>query len=209
MRPPIEELAESLATRFPGATVTLRRPIGSGKTWWIDLKVGPNQAEVEWHPDRGFGLSLNSTSVYGASADESFDSVSEIFARIKKLISAGSHTDDASTQFVRSLREGRKLTQTELATLLQIKQASVSRLEGRTDYHLSTLHNIVDQLGGVLEIRANFPDGSTHIVRYDATSQFSRPRVVAERPSGVKGDKSKAATGLAAVSSSPSRPRKK
>jgi len=61
------------------------------------------------------------------------------------------------------LRKARELTQTELATALEIKQSGVSRIEGQTDLYLSTLGGYVNALGGELELRAKF-DGESVIV---------------------------------------------
>ena|SRR5438445_1952870 len=56
------------------------------------------------------------------------------------------------------LREGRELRQTDVAQVLGVSQANVSRLEGESDVYLSTLRNYVKALGGSLEIQAVFPD---------------------------------------------------
>ena len=64
------------------------------------------------------------------------------------------------------LRAARELTQEHLAALLHIKQASVSKMERRTD--IGTLGKFIEAMGGQLEIRAIFPDGSVRI------TQFSR-----------------------------------
>ena len=61
------------------------------------------------------------------------------------------------------LRKARSLTQTAVAARLQIDQGSVSKLEGRTDMYLSTLREYVEALGGTLELRADFPNGSVNI----------------------------------------------
>ncbi len=61
------------------------------------------------------------------------------------------------------LRKARSLTQAAVADRLQVDQGSVSRLEGRTDMYLSTLQEYVEALGGTLELRADFPEGSIHI----------------------------------------------
>jgi len=59
---------------------------------------------------------------------------------------------------LRDLRVARKLTQEKLAGLLQIRQESVSRLEKRSDLHLSTLREFVRALGGELHLVVEFPD---------------------------------------------------
>jgi DNA-binding Xre family transcriptional regulator len=64
------------------------------------------------------------------------------------------------------LRAARQITQTHLAELLGIKQASVSKMERRTDMYIGTLARFIEAMGGQLEIRANFPDGSVRITQF-------------------------------------------
>lgn len=64
------------------------------------------------------------------------------------------------------LREARDLTQEQLAKVLRVKQAAVSRLERRTDMYLSTLEGVVKAMGGKLEILARFQDGIVRIRRF-------------------------------------------
>jgi predicted XRE-type DNA-binding protein len=64
------------------------------------------------------------------------------------------------------MRTARNFTQTHLASLLQITQASVSKMEKRTDMYVSTLRSFVQAMGGELEIRAIFPDGTVKIDQF-------------------------------------------
>lgn len=64
------------------------------------------------------------------------------------------------------LREARELTQEHLAKLLHVKQASISKMERRTDMYVSTLQDFVRAMGGQLEIRAVFPDGVVRITQF-------------------------------------------
>jgi DNA-binding Xre family transcriptional regulator len=66
------------------------------------------------------------------------------------------------------LRSARNVTQTHLASLLQITQASVSKMEKRTDMYVSTLRSFVQAMGGELEIRAIFPEGIVKIDQFSA-----------------------------------------
>jgi DNA-binding Xre family transcriptional regulator len=66
------------------------------------------------------------------------------------------------------LRSARNITQTHLASILQITQASVSKMEKRTDMYVSTLRSFVQAMGGELEIRAIFPDGTVKIDQFSA-----------------------------------------
>jgi transcriptional regulator with XRE-family HTH domain len=68
------------------------------------------------------------------------------------------------------LREARKLTQETLAQTLRVEQASVSKLERRTDMYLSTLRRYVEAMGGTLEITVNFPDGLVRINQFEHLS---------------------------------------
>ncbi len=61
------------------------------------------------------------------------------------------------------LRQARHKTQVAIAERLNIPQASVSRMERRTDLLLSTLREYVCALGGRLELRAVFPDADFEI----------------------------------------------
>lgn len=61
------------------------------------------------------------------------------------------------------LRRTRGLSQETLARLLRVKQASISKLERRTDMYLSTLRSHIQAMGGKLEIVARFPEGDVRI----------------------------------------------
>jgi len=63
-------------------------------------------------------------------------------------------------QEVESLRELRKIAgkaQADIATSLNIKQPSVSKIEKQTDMYLSTLRSYVEANGGELELLVKFP----------------------------------------------------
>ena len=64
------------------------------------------------------------------------------------------------------LRNARNLTQKQIAESMKIKQASVSKMEKRTDMYISTLEKFINAMGGTLDIIANFPDGSVKISRF-------------------------------------------
>ncbi|MBS1823365.1 MAG: helix-turn-helix transcriptional regulator [Acidobacteria bacterium] len=59
---------------------------------------------------------------------------------------------------LRKLRLAQKMTQAELAKALGIAQKQISKIEGRTDMHLSTLRRQVEAMGGSLELIARFPN---------------------------------------------------
>lgn len=59
---------------------------------------------------------------------------------------------------LRDLRLARKLTQEKMAELLKIRQEGVSRIEKRSDLHLSTLRQVIQAMGGELRLVVEFPD---------------------------------------------------
>ena|SRR5580704_13194395 len=77
------------------------------------------------------------------------------------------------------LREARKLTQVQLADLLQVGQPAIAKLEKRTDMYLSTLRDAIKAMGGDLEIRAVFPD---RIIRINQLKDLKPAEVARSRP---------------------------
>src|SRR5258708_4563832 len=61
-------------------------------------------------------------------------------------------------------REARNVTQEELAEILGVSQANVSRIERQEDVYLSSLRKYVEALGGQLEISAVFPEQTLSLV---------------------------------------------
>ena len=64
------------------------------------------------------------------------------------------------------LREARDLTQEQLARLLHVNQAAVSKMERRADMYVSTLRNYIRAMGGELKITAVFPNGAVEISQF-------------------------------------------
>jgi len=72
------------------------------------------------------------------------------------------------------LRRARELSQEQLAEILHIKQASVSKLERRTDMYIRTLRSYIEAMGGELEISAVFPEGRVSINQF--SDQKNEPK---------------------------------
>ena len=62
------------------------------------------------------------------------------------------------------LRAQQDKTQQEMAEILGLTQANISRIEHEEDLYLSTLRSYVAALGGELEVNAVFPDGKVALV---------------------------------------------
>jgi predicted XRE-type DNA-binding protein len=112
----------------------------------------------------------------------------------------------AEEMTLRDVRKAMALTQERMAELLQIKQANVSRLEKRTDMHLSTLREYVAAMGGHLRLMAEFPDRPPVTLRClaDVTpSKAPQRRATAKTAKATR----RKASGTAAPSSRASRRR--
>jgi len=72
---------------------------------------------------------------------------------------------------LQELRQARALSQEELADVLGLNQATISKLERRTDMYLSSLRRFVEAMGGELEISANFPEGKVRIQLFEELEQ--------------------------------------
>lgn len=64
----------------------------------------------------------------------------------------------AEEMTLRDLRKAQKLTQEQMAVALNIGQDSVSRIEKRSDFLLSTLRTYIDAMGGSLDLVVRFPN---------------------------------------------------
>lgn len=86
----------------------------------------------------------------------------EVEERIQRRVK-----DAAGVMSLYQLREARKLTQVNLARVLNVNQGSVSKLEKRTDMYVSTLRSFIQAMGGQLQIKAVFPEGEIEINQFE------------------------------------------
>ncbi len=68
---------------------------------------------------------------------------------------------------LQELRQTRHLTQQELANMLNINQAALSKMECQADIRVSTLRKILSAMGGTLKIVAEFPEGEVIINQFE------------------------------------------
>ena len=76
---------------------------------------------------------------------------------------------------LQELRQARAMSQQKLAEVLGLNQATVSKLERRTDMYLSSLRRFVQAMGGELEISASFPDGKVRIQLLEDLEEAKKP----------------------------------
>jgi transcriptional regulator with XRE-family HTH domain len=68
---------------------------------------------------------------------------------------------------LQELRQTRHLTQQELAEILRVNQAALSKMENQTDIRVSTLRKLLAAMGGKLKLVAEFPDGDVVIDQFE------------------------------------------
>ncbi len=59
---------------------------------------------------------------------------------------------------LRDVRDSVSKSQAQIAEVLGVEQAAVSRLERRADMYVSTLRKLIQAMGGELDVVARFPD---------------------------------------------------
>lgn len=74
---------------------------------------------------------------------------------------------------LQELRKARELSQEAIAETLDMKQASVSKLERRTDMYISSLRSFIEAMGGELDIIAKFPEGSVRITQFQGEYELT------------------------------------
>jgi DNA-binding XRE family transcriptional regulator len=86
------------------------------------------------------------------------DKIGKLNSTQRRKVEARATEIIAEEMSLRDLRKARKLTQARVAKVLGVTQDSVSRLEKRSDFLLSTLRKTVKAMGGDVRIVAEFPD---------------------------------------------------
>lgn len=67
---------------------------------------------------------------------------------------------------LQNLLKERGYTQEELARQLEVAQGNVSRMLRRPNMHISTLQELIEAMGGKLQITAHFPDADYRIDQF-------------------------------------------
>ncbi len=68
---------------------------------------------------------------------------------------------------LQELRQTRHLTQQDLANILNVNQAALSKMENQSDIRVSTLRRLLAAMGGTLKIVAEFPEGEIVINQFE------------------------------------------
>jgi DNA-binding transcriptional regulator YiaG len=97
---------------------------------------------------------------------KNFKELQEKMSREARLRSEASAKKMISEMGLAELRAAMDLTQESLANALHVKQASISKMERRSDMYISTLSKIIEAMGGELQIIAKMPNGNVKIRQF-------------------------------------------
>ncbi|HEY9720891.1 MAG TPA: XRE family transcriptional regulator [Oscillatoriaceae cyanobacterium] len=84
------------------------------------------------------------------------------------------------------LRAARQLSQDAIAKVLGVKQPAIAKIEKRTDMYISTLRNMIQAMGGTLDIIAHFPDGDVRIKQFAELDAQEHPTNVSTKRSRAR-----------------------
>ena len=132
----------------------------TGDDWWYEVYVSSGRRPVR-RTSRG-------------SRDGGFDLMATKFQKIRERMAPDrrarirKRTEELLGELpLQELRQARALSQEELAEVLGLNQATISKLERRADMYLSSLRRFIEAMGGELEITANFPEGRVRIQLFE------------------------------------------
>ena len=74
------------------------------------------------------------------------------------------------------LRRALELTQEQVAGSLNVKQATISKIEHQSDIYIGTLRRILTAMGAELRIVALFPDTEVEIDQFAGLQKRTTPR---------------------------------
>ena len=167
----LEIVRSQIAQELPQSTLRVDRPAKPHGAWWLDADFEGHSVTVEWRPGRGFGISASEDPGYGEGPDETYADAAAATERVLDLLRRRANTKPPRETILKRLREIRRVSQQTLASSLKVTQATVSKMERRSDMYISTLRRTIAALGGELEIRARFPEGVVKISQFEDLAQ--------------------------------------
>ncbi|MBX9719900.1 MAG: helix-turn-helix domain-containing protein [Candidatus Obscuribacterales bacterium] len=172
----IQQLQRFLLKAFSRARITLDEPIFENGVWSLNVFLPDYHLAVAWQTNKGFGIVSNDSHGYGESADEVYDDLKSALPRVIQLLNERLVTVPPPAVRLKDLREELGLSQEEVARRLGKKQASISRAEARSDYHVSTLKEFAQALGAKLIVKMVFPDATERELKLDGKLELGEAK---------------------------------
>ena len=163
----IQQMQRFLLKAFLKARITLDEPLVKNGVWSLNVFLPNYHLAVAWQTKKGFGIVSDDSHGYGEGADEVCEDLESALPRVIQLLSERLVTAPPPAVKLKDLREELGLSQEEVARRRGKKQASISRAEARSDYHVSTLKEIAEALGAKLIVKMVFPDATERELKLD------------------------------------------
>ena len=167
----IKNILASLKRRLPGARIHVDEPLAKTGIWHVDVSRGEHAVVLQWSPQKGFGISADPTPAFGEGPHEVYDNLEKAVDRAVHLVDTGEHTHPPHEAWLGALRDLLGISQEELAERLKMRQASVSKLERRSDMRISTLDKLVQALGADLQIGARVGETQVTLTQFKQTTR--------------------------------------
>lgn len=156
-----------VSNAVPNAKILVDEPDSKDGSYWIDVRSGQRHFTLQLRPGKGFGL-FHANAGYGEGPAEIYKTPKLAARRMIGLLPVTAAKPQGLD--LKQLRELYEQTQSGLAVKAGVKQPAISRLEQRgEEVKVTTLANIIEKLGGKLELRACFKDAEFPIVVKEAT----------------------------------------
>jgi predicted transcriptional regulator len=101
------------------------------------------------------------------SGHQPFSNLTANFSPQRKAQIAAKTEQLKSEMALNELRSAFSLTQDRLASKLNVKQPAISRLEKHSDMYISHLREVIEAMGGELEITARFNGQEVKITNFN------------------------------------------
>ena len=164
----LKELQDRLSKLLPESSMEYDPSETETGSSWLEVKFDDQEITIEWIPNRGFGLYTSRDNSFGSAPDELYRDGDLLLRRINMLKNEGREEIGLGR-----LRELIGMTQEDLSDILNQRQSSISKLENRDDYQLSTIHRFVSALGGRLEVKVHFDNFDLPIYYHGPLSKRS------------------------------------
>jgi DNA-binding XRE family transcriptional regulator len=161
----VQKMQRFLLSAFSSARITLDEPLVKDGVWSLNVFLPNYHLAVAWQADKGFGVVSDDAHGYGEGADEVFEDLDRALPRVVQLLTYRLAAVPPQAVRLKDLREELGLSQEEVGRRLGKKQASISRAEARSDFHISTLQELAEAFGAKLVVKMVFPDASERELR--------------------------------------------
>lgn len=166
---PITQFLEFVRSAYPKSLINVDAPENPKGVFWLDIRDGKFETHISWQKGIGFGFFADIESEgYGDKPTEIYRDANMANGRFSQMKANWVETSRIEPMELKNVRELVGTKQVQMAQLLKISQAAVSKVEKRGDVKLSSLSSYIKAMGGRLELRVHFDSFQAPIKRTTA-----------------------------------------